>query len=130
MGASTGDMLVDDPQVLESIFADCPILIATHCEDTPTIKVNEAKAREQFGEDVEDDEVVTVAPTTHHAAGTRETVLQTDCATRTVFLLTGQVPARIGVDTQSASVKNNQDQHHRISAQTEQLFDSQLQYIA
>ncbi len=52
MGASTGDMLVDDPQALASIFADSPILIATHCEDTPTIRANEAKAREEFGEDV------------------------------------------------------------------------------
>ena len=40
MGASTGDMLVDDEQVLEKIFADSPLLIATHCEDTPMIKAN------------------------------------------------------------------------------------------
>jgi dihydroorotase len=52
MGASTGDMLVDDAGALELLFADCPILIATHCEDTPTIKANEAKARAEFGEDV------------------------------------------------------------------------------
>ena len=52
MGASTGAMLVDDPQVLEHIFADSPLLIATHCEDTPMINDNEAAAREQYGEDV------------------------------------------------------------------------------
>lgn len=52
MGASTGAMLVDDPQVLEHIFADSPLLIATHCEDTPMIKINEAAARERYGEDV------------------------------------------------------------------------------
>jgi len=52
MGASTGDMLVDDPQALELIFADSPVLVATHCEDTPTIKANEAAARETYGEDV------------------------------------------------------------------------------
>jgi len=52
MGASTGNMLVDDPVVLEKIFADCPTLIATHCEDTPTIRANEARFREQYGEDV------------------------------------------------------------------------------
>jgi dihydroorotase len=34
MGASTGNMLVDDPATLEKIFADCPVLIATHCEDS------------------------------------------------------------------------------------------------
>ncbi len=52
MGASTGNMLVDDPETLERIFADCPTLIATHCEDTPTIKANEERYREQYGDDV------------------------------------------------------------------------------
>lgn len=52
MGASTGNMLVDDERTLDGIFAACPLLIATHCEDTPTIIANEAKAREDFGEDV------------------------------------------------------------------------------
>jgi dihydroorotase len=52
MGASTGDMLVDDPAVLEGIFAHAPVLVATHCEDTPTIMRNEAVFRERFGEDV------------------------------------------------------------------------------
>ncbi len=50
MGASTGNMLVDDPATLEAIFRDCPTLIATHCEDTPTIQANEARYREQYGE--------------------------------------------------------------------------------
>ena len=45
-------MLVDDPRVLEKIFADSPLLIATHCEDSPTIWANEAIFRERFGEDV------------------------------------------------------------------------------
>lgn len=52
MGASTGAMLVDDEQVLEQIFADSPLLIATHCEDTPMINIAEAAARERYGEDV------------------------------------------------------------------------------
>jgi len=52
MGASTGEMMVDDPAALELLFADTPILIASHCEDTPTIKANEAKARAEYGEDV------------------------------------------------------------------------------
>lgn len=52
MGASTGSMLVDDEQVLEQIFADSALLIATHCEDTPLIKINEAAARAKYGEDV------------------------------------------------------------------------------
>ena len=52
MGASTGNMLVDNPRTLELIFAECPTLIATHCEDTPTIKANEERYRQQYGEDV------------------------------------------------------------------------------
>ena len=52
MGASTGNMLVDDERTLDGIFAACPLLIATHCEDTPTIIANEARARADFGEDV------------------------------------------------------------------------------
>jgi dihydroorotase len=52
MGASTGAMLVDNEQTLQQIFADSPLLIATHCEDTPMITVNEQRAREEFGEDV------------------------------------------------------------------------------
>ena len=50
MGASTGNMLVDDPKTLEGIFASCPLVIATHCEDTPTILANEARARAEFGD--------------------------------------------------------------------------------
>lgn len=52
MGASTGNMLVNDPHVLESIFARSPLLIVTHCEDTPMISENEAKFRAQFGENI------------------------------------------------------------------------------
>ena len=50
MGASTGNMLVDDPATLERIFADAPTLVATHCEDTAMIKANEAAYRERYGE--------------------------------------------------------------------------------
>lgn len=52
MGASTGNMLVDDPTVLDGIFAHAQVPVITHCEDTPTIKLNEARARERWGEDV------------------------------------------------------------------------------
>ena len=50
MGASTGNMLVDDPKALEGVFASSPLLIATHCEDTPSILANEAAARQRYGE--------------------------------------------------------------------------------
>ncbi len=52
MGASTGDMLVDDPQALEKLFAHAPVIVLTHCEHSPTIWDNEAKARAKYGEQV------------------------------------------------------------------------------
>lgn len=50
MGASTGNMLVDDPATLEGIFRDAPTPIITHCEDTPTIDANMAAFREKYGD--------------------------------------------------------------------------------
>ncbi len=52
MGSSTGNMLVDDPTVLEGIFRHSPTIIATHCEDTPMIKANEQAFKERYGEAV------------------------------------------------------------------------------
>jgi len=52
MGSSTGNMLVDEEEVLEKIFRHAPATIATHCEHTPTIIENEEKARIQFGDEV------------------------------------------------------------------------------
>lgn len=52
MGASTGDMLVDDPQALESLFEHAPVIVLTHCEHTPTIRDNEARAKVEYGENV------------------------------------------------------------------------------
>ena len=52
MGASTGNMLVDNPDTLENIFSRVKFLIATHCEDEPTIRTNMDKFRELYGEEV------------------------------------------------------------------------------
>ena len=52
MGSSTGNMLVDNKNVLEEIFAKSPMLIAVHCEDEETIQENIIKAKKEFGEDV------------------------------------------------------------------------------
>ena len=52
MGSSTGNMLVDEEEVLEKIFRHAPATIATHCEHTPSILENEEKARRQFGDEV------------------------------------------------------------------------------
>ncbi|MCG7496409.1 dihydroorotase [Vibrio sp. Of7-15] len=42
MGASTGDLLVENPQALDAIFRDSPVLIVTHCENGPVISKNTA----------------------------------------------------------------------------------------
>ncbi|MDP4292233.1 MAG: dihydroorotase [Bacteroidota bacterium] len=52
MGASTGNMLVDDQKVLAAIFEKAPLLIATHCEDEETIKANIAAFKSKYGDDV------------------------------------------------------------------------------
>ncbi|MES9905485.1 MAG: dihydroorotase [Sedimenticola sp.] len=52
MGASTGNMLVNREETLDAIFRDAPTLVATHCEDTPTIEHNEALYREKYGDDI------------------------------------------------------------------------------
>lgn len=50
MGASTGNMLVDDPQILERLFAEVPTILLAHCEHTPSIDANAANLRELFGD--------------------------------------------------------------------------------
>ncbi|UOG91762.1 MAG: dihydroorotase [Candidatus Thiothrix sulfatifontis] len=52
MGASTGNMLVDDPEILEQIFLHAPTLLAAHCEDTPTIMENEESYRSIYGDNI------------------------------------------------------------------------------
>jgi len=52
MGASTGNMLVDDPKVLDAMFAECPTPIITHCEDTPMIEAALTEARHIYGDDI------------------------------------------------------------------------------
>jgi dihydroorotase len=52
MGASTGNMLVDDPATLEGIFAEARVPIAAHCEYSPLIWENEKRYRERYGDAV------------------------------------------------------------------------------
>ena len=52
LGSSTGNMLVDDEEVLEKIFSSTNLLIAVHCEDETTIKNNLDKQKSIFGEDI------------------------------------------------------------------------------
>ena len=52
LGSSTGNMLVDNPEVLEKIFKSTDLLISVHCEDEETIKQNTARHLELYGEDI------------------------------------------------------------------------------
>lgn len=52
MGASTGNMLVDNPVILDGIFRDAPTPIITHCEDTPMIDAELARYKAQYGDDI------------------------------------------------------------------------------
>ncbi|MEJ2881801.1 dihydroorotase [Pedobacter sp. GR22-6] len=52
MGSSTGNMLVDNEKVLENIFREAPMLVATHCEDEQTIRRNLAAYQEKYGEQI------------------------------------------------------------------------------
>ena len=52
MGSSTGAMLVDDNNTLETIFAQSPMLIATHCEDEQMIRNNLEIYKAKYGDDI------------------------------------------------------------------------------
>lgn len=52
MGSSTGDMLVDDPKALENIFSKTNVIITTHCEDDPLVKLNQKRIIEEYGDDI------------------------------------------------------------------------------
>ena len=52
LGSSTGNMLVDDENVLEKIFSSTDLLIAVHCEDETTIKNNLDKQKKIYGDDI------------------------------------------------------------------------------
>ena len=52
LGSSTGNMLVDNPEVLEKIFSSTKLIISVHCEDEATIKKNTAHYKEMYGDDI------------------------------------------------------------------------------
>ena len=52
LGSSTGNMLVDNPKVLEEIFSKTNLLISVHCEDEKTIKNNLEKYLKEFGDGI------------------------------------------------------------------------------
>ena len=52
LGSSTGDMLVDNPEVLEKIFSSTNLLISVHCEDEATIRANTEVYKERYGDNI------------------------------------------------------------------------------
>ena len=52
LGSSTGNMLVDNPEVLEEIFKKTDLLISVHCEDEKTIKDNLEIYLDKYGDDI------------------------------------------------------------------------------
>lgn len=52
LGSSTGNMLVDNEQVLEKIFSSTPLVISTHCEDETTIRRNLEHYKSLYGDDI------------------------------------------------------------------------------
>ena len=52
LGSSTGNMLVDNLEVLEKIFSSTKLIISVHCEDEETIKKNIADREAQYGEQI------------------------------------------------------------------------------
>ena len=52
LGSSTGNMLVDNEEVLERIFKNTELVISVHCEDEQTIRENTEKYRAIYGDDI------------------------------------------------------------------------------
>ncbi len=52
LGSSTGNMLVDNEEVLEKIFSNTEMVISVHCEDEGTIRKNMAKYQEIYGDNI------------------------------------------------------------------------------
>ena len=52
LGSSTGNMLVDNEEILEKIFSSTKMIISVHCEDEATIRKNTQEFIDKYGEDI------------------------------------------------------------------------------
>lgn len=55
LGASTGNMLVDNPEVIEAVLkysAETGLIVTTHCEEESVIQANLKKAVEKYGDEI------------------------------------------------------------------------------
>lgn len=71
MGSSTGNMLVQNPDSLKRIFAESPLLIATHCEEESIIRDNLRNSVQKFGEKIPFSE--------HPVIRSREACIKSSC---------------------------------------------------
>ncbi len=52
LGSSTGNMLVDNEEVLEKIFSSTKMINSVHCEDEATIRKNTKEYKDKYGDDI------------------------------------------------------------------------------
>ncbi|MFX0556395.1 dihydroorotase [Maribacter sp. CXY002] len=52
LGSSTGNMLVDDENIIEAIFRNTELVISAHCEDETTIRQNLERYKNEYGDDI------------------------------------------------------------------------------
>ena len=52
MGGEKEQLLLDDEENLSHVFKHAPLLVATHCEDMPTIIENEENYRQIYGDNI------------------------------------------------------------------------------
>ena len=52
LGSSTGNMLVDNEEILEKIFSSTKMIISVHCEDEATIRKNTEEFKAKYGDDI------------------------------------------------------------------------------
>lgn len=106
MGSSTGNMLIDSIPALERLFAESPLLIATHCEDTPTINKNLAFYREKYGE--------TIPPFCHPLIRSREACLKSSSLAASLARKYGSRLHILHLSTRDEiSLLDTQDRRHK-----------------
>ena len=52
LGSSTGNMLVDNEEILKKIFSSTKMIISVHCEDEATIRKNTQEFKNKYGDDI------------------------------------------------------------------------------
>jgi dihydroorotase len=77
MGASTGNMLVDNPNTLSGLFKHARLPVAVHCEDEAIIGTNLALAKKKYGDNIPMDQHPLIR---NHQACLKSSALAVDLA--------------------------------------------------